>query len=239
VTTGEKIEHGPASWIRGAYERMEAFFGDLHWWPAETPLEVMVGAILTQNTAWPNVRKAVERLKTAGCLSAAAIAALPQEALAELIRPSGYYNVKARRLKAFMTWFLEAYGGDEEAMFREETQVLRERLLKVKGIGDETADSILLYAGGKPVFVVDAYTRRILSRHGLVDGKVSYGDLQDLFMEHLPPSAPLYNQYHALIVETGKRFCRKKPRCASCPLGGPEGTALPQRSFLSSSTKTS
>ncbi|MCX7635915.1 MAG: endonuclease III domain-containing protein [Syntrophales bacterium] len=208
----------PSQWITAAYAQMEARFGDLHWWPGETPEEVIVGAILTQNTAWRNVEKSIAALKAAGCLSAAALAVIPRDRLAALIRSSGFFNVKAERLQHFMRWFMATYGGDTGRMFAVETALLREQLLCLRGIGEETADSILLYGGGKPVFVVDAYTRRILARHGLIAERASYGHVQSLFTAHLPLSAPLFNQYHALLVETGKRFCRKRPLCGDCPL---------------------
>lgn len=205
-------------WIIAAYHVLNEHFGNLHWWPGDSPLEIIVGAILTQNTAWQNVEKAIANLKTARLLSTDALLAISESYLAELIRPSGYYNIKARRLKAFFTCLQDGFHGNLDVMLGEETRTLREKLLQVKGIGEETADSILLYAGGRPVFVVDAYTRRILTRHGVIRERLAYGEIQRLFMEHLPPDAPLYNQYHALLVNTGKNYCRKKPRCQVCPL---------------------
>lgn len=197
---------------------MDAHFGDLHWWPGETTEEIIFGAILTQNTAWRNVQLSIVALKAAGSLSVPAIEAVPLHRLAALIRPCGFYNVKARRLKNFTAWMTRTYGGDTQRMFAVDTAILRKQLLSIDGIGEETADSILLYGGGKPIFVVDAYTRRILLRHGLIGPRARYRDVQTLFMTHLPLSAPLFNQYHALLVETGKRFCRKEPRCGPCPL---------------------
>ncbi|MGE5790354.1 MAG: endonuclease III domain-containing protein [Syntrophaceae bacterium] len=204
-------------------ETLERFFGDLHWWPGETPFEVAVGAILTQNTNWANVEKAIGRLKAQGVLDPGALRGLDDETLADLIRPSGYFRVKAKRLKAFLDVLCGDFGGDLEQMLSGDLLQARQRLLGISGIGEETADSILLYAGGRPVFVIDAYTRRILARHGVIDGKPAYGELQRLFMTCLPRDAGLYNQYHALIVETGKRYCRKEPRCEACPLRGIAG----------------
>lgn len=212
-------------------EALERFFGDLHWWPGETPFEVAVGAILTQNTNWANVEKAIGQLKAQGVLEPRALYGLDDETLANLIRPSGYFRVKTKRLKAFLEVLCGDFGGDLERMLAGDIQQARQRLLGIAGIGEETADSMLLYAGGRPVFVIDAYTRRILARHGIIEGKPSYGELQRLFMACLPHDAGLYNRYHALIVETGKRYCRKEPRCDECPLrriaggGGKAGLA--------------
>lgn len=204
--------------VQRIFTVLHEHFGDLHWWPGESPFEIIVGAILTQNTAWRNVEIAIANLKTAGVLSPEGIRRTNDDTLAGLIRPSGYYHVKTRRLKAFIRFFYEEFGGDLERMFAEEVPLLRKKLLTVKGIGEETADSILLYAGNKPVFVVDAYTRRILERHGVIEGDTDYGQIQALFVKHVPARAPLYNQYHALLVNTGKDFCRKEPRCETCPL---------------------
>jgi endonuclease III related protein len=200
------------------YEKLEKFFGDLHWWPGETSFEVAVGAILTQNTNWVNVERAIGQLKAEGVLEPRALHGLDDETLANLIRPSGYFRVKTKRLKAFLDVLCGDFGGDLERMLAGELPQARQRLLGISGIGEETADSMLLYAGGRPVFVIDAYTRRILTRHGVIDGKMPYGELQRLFMTHLPRDAGLYNQYHAMIVATGKRYCRKEPRCGECPL---------------------
>jgi endonuclease-3 related protein len=200
------------------YKKLDAHFGDLKWWPGDDPFEVMVGAILTQNTNWGNVEKAIRNLKAQGLLSPGELFRIDEQRLAGLIRPSGYYNIKARRLKHFISFLIEQYAGDLQAMLAEETGLLRGKLLSVKGIGEETADSILLYAAGKPIFVVDAYTRRILERHGLIPPGCSYGEMQKLFMKNLQHCAPFFNQYHALIVNAGKYFCRKAPRCGQCPL---------------------
>jgi len=213
-----KKEGQTAQWLVAAYHTLNDHFGNLHWWPGDSPVEIIVGAILTQNTAWQNVEKAIANLKQAYMLSTAGMLTIPESDLATLIRPSGYYNIKARRLKAFFTFLQEFYNGNLDDMLGEETSALRKQLLQVKGIGEETADSILLYAGGKPVFVVDAYTRRVLTRHGIIRDGLAYGEIQLLFMEYLPPDPDLYNQYHALLVITGKNYCKKKPRCEECPL---------------------
>ena len=193
-------------------------FGPQHWWPGDSPFEVMVGALLTQNTNWSNVSRAISNLKKNNLLSFDALEALPVEVLAKLIRPSGYYNIKAARLKNLLA-FIKKNGGNLESLFNEETTKLRERLLAVKGIGPETADSILLYAAQKPVFVVDAYTHRILVRHGLISEEATYHEIQDLFINSLPEDILLYNEYHALLVRLGKEFCKKSnPQCNGCPL---------------------
>ena len=207
-----------ARWLDYTYQILDDHFGNLHWWPGDSPLEVIVGAILTQNTAWKNVETAIAALRRHALLSVTALMDIPERELAGMIRPSGYYNVKARRLKAFFIFLRDEFRGSLEVMFSEDVPMLRQKLLGIKGIGAETADSILLYAGGKPVFVVDAYTRRILSRHGIVATRSSYGEIQRLFMDRLPADAALFNQYHALIVYTGKNYCRKQPRCQECPL---------------------
>ena len=193
-------------------------FGPQNWWPAETELEVMVGAVLTQNTNWKNVEKAIRNLKNAGLLSLEGLVSLPMATLAEEIRPAGYYNLKAGRLKNLMNFIMQRYEGDLFRFLKDETEILREGLLSVKGVGPETADSILLYAARKPVFVVDAYTYRILSRHGMVQEPSTYEQLQELFVEHLPEDVALFNEFHAVIVKTGKNYCRKKPLCLECPL---------------------
>lgn len=201
------------------FEALFKSYGALNWWPADTPFEVCVGAILTQNTNWVNVEKAILNLKRAGVLSAEALYEMEQERLAELIRPSGFFNVKSDRLKEFVGWMLDRYGS-LEAMFSGEWQPLREELLAVRGIGRETCDSILLYAGDKPSFVVDAYTKRLFSRLGLVSESAGYEEIRALFMNALPHDRALFNEYHALIVEHCKRHCRKKPLCEGCPLKG-------------------
>ncbi|NQT47093.1 MAG: endonuclease III domain-containing protein [Candidatus Omnitrophica bacterium] len=207
-----------ATQLISIYKRLWAHFGPRHWWPADTPFEVVVGAILTQNTAWTNVERAIANLKKDRVLTPKKLYSLRPSRLASLIKPAGYYNVKTRRLKEFLHLVMEKYDGSLKGLFKKETLSLREELLGVKGIGPETADSIMLYAAGKPIFVVDTYTRRIFSRHRLVGPDISYGDLQAFFMKNLPRRPKLFNEYHALIVETGKRFCKKKPLCDMCPL---------------------
>jgi len=205
--------------LREVYGLLERSFGPQHWWPAQTPFEVTVGAILTQNTAWTNVEKAIANLRSAGQLSLPALSGLPRKRLARLIRPAGYFNVKAVRLQAW-TRYLRAKGckTDLRPLKGVPTEKLRHELLEVKGIGPETADSILLYALDRPVFVVDAYTKRVLSRHGLLDEKASYGETQALFTGALRSSRRLFNEYHALLVALGKDYCRPRPKCAECPL---------------------
>ena len=193
-------------------------FGPQAWWPADTPFEVMVGAILTQNTAWTNVEQAISNLKSAENFGPKGLLQMPDGKLAAAIRPSGYYNLKARRLKAFLEYFVGRYAGCPDRMQAVPVARLRLELLDVKGVGPETADSILLYALGKPTFVVDAYTRRIFSRLGLVGADVDYHDLQANFVRYLPQTAQIYNEYHALIVALGKDVCRPKPSCNRCPL---------------------
>jgi endonuclease-3 related protein len=178
----------------------------------------MVGAILTQNTSWRNVEKAIQRLKENGILNPEGIHRLKRPQLAPLIRSSGYYRIKADRLKSFIDFLFAEYDGDLKRMQREGLATLRRKLLGVKGIGPETADSILLYGLEKPIFVVDAYTNRILSRHGMITEKASYEEVQKLFMDHLPPDQKLFNEYHALLVHLGKMVCKKSPRCDICPI---------------------
>lgn len=201
------------------YGKLYSRFGSQRWWPGDTPFEVIAGAILTQNTSWSNVEKAINNLKKHSLLLPEKLYKLPLKRLASFIKPSGYYNVKARRLKGFMDFLFKAYGGDLKRMSRRDASCLRGELLSVKGIGPETADSILLYAFGKPVFVVDAYTKRIFSRHALIEEDAGYDRTQNLFMENLRRDARLFNEYHALLVKLGKEFCRKtRPKCELCPL---------------------
>jgi len=207
---------GPVARI---YEKLYRSFGPQYWWPGDTPFEVIVGAILTQNTAWTNVEKAIANLKRAGALSGpAAMRKLPPRKLASLIRPAGYFNVKAGRLRNFLDHLETKYGSSLAAMSRVPTGRLREELLGVSGIGPETADSILLYAFNRPVFVVDAYTRRIFSRHGLLGEGATYGEIQEYFTKRFPAGRKAFNEYHALIVRLGKELCRTRPKCAVCPL---------------------
>jgi endonuclease-3 related protein len=200
------------------YRHLFRHFGPQRWWPARSRFEVIVGAILTQNTAWANVEKAIAPMRAVRLLNPSAIDAVPQERLAQLIRPAGYYNMKTARLKHFTHFLLTRYGGSLQRMFRTELAGLREELLTISGIGEETADSILLYAGGQPIFVVDVYTRRVLERHGLIATKTPYAGIQRLFMAHLPADPTRYNEYHALLVAVGKTYCRRTPRCDGCPL---------------------
>jgi endonuclease III related protein len=214
---------GPAGGVRRRlltlYRALYAAYGPQEWWPGDSPFEVMVGAVLTQNTAWANVEKAIAHLKRAGALTTARFRELPVRSLAALIRPSGYYNIKAKRLANLMAFLGEHYGGSLGRMFRDDPARLREGLLSVNGIGPETADAIMLYAAGHPVFVVDAYTKRIFSRHGFVPADAGYHEVQQLFLRNLHADARLFNEYHALIVRLGKERCRKRsPRCSGCPL---------------------
>ncbi len=202
------------------YGAMSGALGPMSWWPAKTPFEVIVGAILTQNTAWTNVEKAIENLRRERLLTPLAIDRVSVRRLARLVRSSGYFRQKARKLKSFVGFMRKEFGGSLGRMFKTPTNKLREMLLVVHGIGPETADSILLYAGNHGVFVVDAYTRRILSRHGVVKENAGYEDIRAMFEERLPRNSRLYNEYHALIVNTGKNWCRtKNPKCGECPLG--------------------
>jgi endonuclease-3 related protein len=202
------------------YHKLYRAYGPRHWWPGETSFEVMVGAILTQNTSWRNVEKAIQKLKGKGVLCPDGIHRLKKKELAPLIRSSGYYRIKADRLKAFVSFLFEEYDGDLKRMRRERLDQLREKLLAIRGVGPETADSILLYGLKKPIFVVDAYTKRILSWHGIISEKASYKEVQKLFMDHLPLDEKFFNEYHALFVHLGKMVCRKVPRCDICPLKG-------------------
>jgi len=205
--------------LRAYFQTLSTALGPMAWWPARTPFEVIVGAILTQNTAWTNVERAIGNLRGAQLLTPGAIERVSQARLAQLVRPSGYFRQKAKKLKAFVRFLRERHGGSLSRMFRRPTAELREQLLAVHGIGQETADSILLYAGGHSVFVVDAYTHRILGRHHLIEGKPDYAAVRSLFEMNLPRNAALYNECHALLVNVGKNWCRKsQPRCEECPL---------------------
>ncbi len=209
----------PSSELLRYYEVLSGALGPMRWWPAETPFEVIVGAILTQSTAWGNVELAIANLRKARVLTPEAMLHVRAARLAALVRPSGYFRQKAKKLKSFMAFLYREFGGSLEKMFRTPTLELREKLLAVHGIGPETADSILLYAGNHPVFVVDAYTHRIFGRHGLTDGKADYEKARAWMEASLPPRPELYNEFHALIVNAGKNWCRKSaPRCEECPL---------------------
>jgi endonuclease-3 related protein len=200
------------------YRRLLARYGPQHWWPAAEPFEVIVGAILTQSAAWGNVEKAIANLKEANALSPKTLRSLSTQRLAKLVRPCGYYNAKARKLKSFVYWLGNHHNYDLDKLFASDVDKLRQQLLSINGIGQETADSIILYAAAKPSFVIDAYTRRIVSRIGLAPAKNSYAAYQALFMEHLPADAKLFNEYHALLVYLGKKVCRPRPLCADCCL---------------------
>ncbi len=200
------------------YQTLFEYFGHRHWWPGDTPFEICVGAILTQNANWKNVKRAIQNLKDARVLSYQAMRDTPMEKLAELIRPSGYFNQKAKKLKAFLDFLSEEYRGSLSRMFRESTPILRKKLLTVKGIGPETADSILLYAGNHKIFVVDLYTYRVVTRHGWMPEETSYDELQEFFQSAIPDDLALYNDFHAQLVGVGAHFCRKTPRCEECPL---------------------
>ncbi|NLA75796.1 MAG: endonuclease III domain-containing protein [Deltaproteobacteria bacterium] len=195
-------------------------FGPQHWWPGDGPFEMMVGAMLTQNTSWTNVEKAINNLKVMNLLTVEAIHEIPVERLADIVRPAGYYNIKASRLKNLVNMLMERYGGNIFRLFDEDMDAQRTTLLSVKGIGPETADSIILYAAKKPIFVIDAYTHRILNRHNMADDQAAYDEMQDIFMSSLEPDHNLFNEFHALIVRTAKLYCRKIPQCDKCPLDG-------------------
>jgi endonuclease-3 related protein len=214
--------------LEEVYRRLLAAYGPQHWWPAESPFEVLIGAVLVQNTSWPNVEKAIRNLKQADLLEPHALYQVPIEELEELIRPAGYYRIKARRLGNLLRLLVERYEGSLEGMFRAGLSTLREELLGVNGVGPETADSILLYAGGFPTFVVDTYTHRVFARHGWVDFHADYHTIKDHFESGLEPDAALFNEYHALLVRVGKRHCRKTARCDGCPLADllPDGGPL-------------
>ncbi|MFH1692007.1 MAG: endonuclease III domain-containing protein [Candidatus Omnitrophota bacterium] len=201
------------------YRKLYKFYGPQKWWPADTPFEVVVGAILTQNTSWSNVERAIANLKTARCLSFEKLLKIKHNKLASLIKPAGYYNIKAKRIKNFLNFLKDNYHGCLNKMGRQDTFLLRKELLEVNGIGQETADSILLYALGKPVFVIDAYTKRIFSRHKYLSESVDYTDAQRFFMDDLTPEVKVFNEFHALIVRCAKDFCKKKKQnCCQCPL---------------------
>jgi endonuclease-3 related protein len=200
------------------YNLLFTAFGPQHWWPAETDLEMIIGAILTQNTSWSNVEKAIQNLKEKNLVSVKGLRDIPAPILAEYIRPAGYYNLKVRRLKNLISLIQNKHDGDLNSLFSLDTETIRKELLSVKGIGLETADSMILYGAGRALFVVDTYTHRILSRHGLIEEEAGYFEVQMLFMDTLPHDVELFQEFHALLVKTGKNFCRRKPLCADCPL---------------------
>jgi endonuclease-3 related protein len=214
-----KSKNGTTSPLPQYFDALIRAYGPQHWWPGRTRFEVIAGAILTQNTNWPNVERALVQLRKEKLLNIAAILRVPSPKLARLIRSSGYFREKARKLKEFAGYVQTRHGGSLTRMFRSATAQLREELLQTHGIGPETADAILLYAGKHPVFVIDAYTRRVLARHGLASGRESYEELRALFERSLPRDAAVYNEYHALLVHTGKQHCRKaRPECDGCAL---------------------
>jgi endonuclease-3 related protein len=200
------------------YARLYRHFGPCNWWPADTPFEVCVGAILTQNTNWTNVERALANLKKEKVLSPSGLRSIPMAELVEMIRPAGFFNVKGKRLKAFVDWLWDRYEGSFDLMFSSPLDIIRDELLAVHGVGRETCDSILLYAGNYPTFVVDAYTGRFFSRLGVLDGTADYETIRTFFMKHLQADVALYNEFHALIVLHCKDFCRKKPVCERCIL---------------------
>jgi len=207
------------SLLLSIYKHLYDHFGPQHWWPAETPFEVIVGAILTQNVSWRNVERALANLKERGLLTPESLAQVPEEELGELLRPAGYFRGKARKIKAFLAHLFTQHQGQLERLLNQPADQLREELLGLWGIGPETADSIVLYAAGQPSFVVDAYTLRIFSRLGLLPAGTRYQEARDFFQKHLPPDGTLFNEYHALLVALGKDYCRKRrPRCNDCPL---------------------
>lgn len=205
--------------LQEAYERLLTSFGPQQWWPGDSPFEIMVGAVLVQNTAWRNVERAIENLRDANLMDPRSLYAVAPAELAELIRPAGYYQVKSKRLRNLLKFVVEEFAGSLEAMFATSLSTLREQLLSIHGIGPETADAILLYAGGLPTFVVDTYAHRVLARHGWIGYDADYHQIKDLFESTLPQDAQLYNEYHALLVRVGKEFCKRKdPKCERCPL---------------------
>ncbi len=209
-----------AGTLRAFYEALLEAYGPQQWWPGQTRTEIAVGAILTQNTNWKNVERAIDNLRAAGCLDWAALRDVEPARLAELIRPAGYYNLKTRRLKNLVNWLWTEHDGDFDSLTRMAPDELRDQLLSINGVGPETADSILLYALDVPTFVVDAYSARVAQRHGLIGEDFTYDELKALFEDNLPDEAPLYNEYHALIVAVGKQHCKPRPLCEGCPLEG-------------------
>ncbi|WP_372808696.1 endonuclease III domain-containing protein [Pontiella sp.] len=204
--------------LRQAYGLLLARFGPQHWWPAQTRLEMMLGAILTQNTSWTNVAKAIAHLRRNHALQFDALERATQEQIAEWIRPAGYFNQKSGYIKNMVGTIRERFGGSLNTLFALDTPALRKELLSWKGVGPETADSILLYAAKRPAFVVDAYTKRVGSRHGWIGEKATYDEVARLFTDHLPGDVALFNEYHALIVRLCKEHCNTQPKCAGCPL---------------------
>ena len=217
--TSSRITNKKTQKLYFLYRKLHAAFGPQHWWPADSAFEVAVGAILTQNTNWGNVEKAIQNLKDNNVLGFTSLLRISDQKLASLIRPAGYFNLKAKRLKSFVRFLSRSCHGDIKKLALRDARQLRQALLGVNGIGPETADSILLYALRKPLFVVDAYTKRIFTRHGFLREEAEYGHVQNLFMQNLKNEVQLFNEYHALLVKLGKDFCLKnKPKCDVCPL---------------------
>ena len=204
--------------LQQAFEELINRYGPQGWWPGEGKFEIMVGAILTQNTSWKNVEKAIDNLRSQCLLTVEAIHALSTDELAETIRPAGYYNLKATRLKNLVVCIISEYDGDVEKFCQQSKTTLREQLLEINGIGPETADSIVLYAAEKPIFVIDNYTARVVKRHGWIEYEADYYMMQEHFHSSLPEDVPMFNEFHALIVRVGKDYCSKTPNCEDCPL---------------------
>jgi endonuclease-3 related protein len=204
--------------LEKVYQRLLDCFGPQQWWPAQSPFEVLVGTILTQNTSWKNVERAIDNLREAGALEPERLYQLPLGELEELIKPAGYFRLKAKRLRNLLRYLIERFDGSLEVMFATSLGTLREELLAINGIGPETADSILLYAGKLPTFVVDTYTYRVMARHGWIDFETDYHSLKDYFESSLERDPALYNEFHALLVRVGNEYCRKTPQCDECPL---------------------
>jgi endonuclease-3 related protein len=215
------------------FESLFRTYGPQNWWPGESPFEVIVGAILTQNTNWRNVEAAIKNLAEEDLLSPKAIERITMKRLSQLVRPSGYYNVKAKRLKEFTRYIVREYSGDFRKMRRRGIEILRKEILTIKGIGQETGDTILLYGLKKPIFVVDTYTKRILFRHGLIGEGATYEEIQDLFNRSVKKDVKRYNEFHALLVRLGKERCRRKnPLCSGCPIEGIGGNAVSEKEVL-------
>ena len=217
-TSDDALAPAPSAYLYDVYRRLFSRYGPQHWWPAESRLEIVLGAILTQSAAWTNVEKALANLKGAGLMSLADLRDIPQDVLADILRPSGYFNAKAKKVKAFISHLWDRYEGDLDSFLSRDATGLREELLSIYGIGEETADDILLYAGNAPSFVIDSYTRRIVKRLGLAPGRESYGAYQQLFHRGLSQEPGLFNEYHALLDRHAKETCRKEPRCQGCCL---------------------
>jgi endonuclease III related protein len=201
------------------YQQMLLRLGPQKWWPARTRLGVILGAILTQNTSWTNVELAMRRLRHAGLLKLERLRQATRAEIEDAIRPAGFYRQKAQTIQTFIAWLDLSHHGSLHALFARPPQDLRRELLLLRGLGSETVDAILLYAGRKPFFVADAYTRRILSRHGLAPEDASYNSVQGLLHRHLPPDPAMFNEFHALLVEVGKRHCKRQTACCQgCPL---------------------